>query len=200
MRNLLMVILSGSIFIMSAWSQEPQPTPDCDINNDGFVDAADLFLLMKYWHTGEPVVSTPTETPVIQITPTPTEPTLTPTETMPPKPTTTPTNTSTPTVKPTSTPLENPFAGSWSIHIYGDDTGSGQINIDNKGNMSGSVTGYYDTSIVSGTVSETGNAVFDLRQSGDIIGGGSGAFGSNSGSGSWYTYDGNDGTWTATKI
>jgi len=33
-------------------SQARLPIPDCDINDDGYVDSSDMFILQNYWHTG----------------------------------------------------------------------------------------------------------------------------------------------------
>lgn len=74
-------------FLAPAMAQNPTPTPDLDLNQDGLVDDVDLLLFLGHWHMGERFTPTPvmTETPYVSPTPTQTEtPYVSPTPTLSP--------------------------------------------------------------------------------------------------------------------
>lgn len=76
-------ILAGVLIVAFAcgFAVGQEPTPDCDLNNDGKVDSQDLFLFMREWHrvTAETTFTpTPTQVPTLNPTSTPAPPTMTP--------------------------------------------------------------------------------------------------------------------------
>lgn len=99
----------------------------------------------------------------------------------------------------------NPYQGNWNIAFAGDYTGSGSLKIDQDGKFSFNVTlinANYQTftNTISGSVDDKGNASAKTYYAGDEIGGVSGKFNGNSGSGSWQTAVPTYGTWSASRI
>jgi hypothetical protein len=77
-------ILAGVLILSFAcgFAAGQEPTPDCDLNDDGKVDGQDLFLFMREWHrvTAETSFTpTPSRMPTLSPTPTVAPPTVTPT-------------------------------------------------------------------------------------------------------------------------
>lgn len=101
--------------------------PIGDLNEDGYVDALDLMLLMEHWHEGERFTPTPSPDPELTETPTPTlteTPSETPTSlsTLTPSPTATVTFTDTPTE--TATVTQTPTRTSQSSGFYMGNSGT----------------------------------------------------------------------------
>lgn len=104
--------------------------------------------------------------------------------------------------------VQNPyevFAGTWQGTFSGDDHGTWTANINNQGEVSGTVhsEGYDITFTLSGTVNELGvlEAHYNYQSSGLMPGGNfNGTLTSNTGNGQWDSpNDAMNGTWEGTK-
>lgn len=136
-----------------------------DVNGDGIVDAADLFVIAASWRESS---APPTATP-------------------------TPMSTATPT------PLVHPAEGRYRVEVSGDDSGSGDVVVDDDGNLSGQLRLRHGTVSVEGAVTLDGNVILLYVTGSNVVGAGKGTLSGNSGSGWWENCLDEDGSWTATK-
>lgn len=102
---------------------------------------------------------------------------------------------------PTSTPVActHPGEGTYLIEISGDDTGSGTLQTDAMGNVSGGVLTSVGELYVYGAASLDGQVHARYEYYGQPVGVVVGTMLGSSGGGWWWDIEGDYGTWTATK-
>jgi hypothetical protein len=114
--------------------------------------------------------------------------------------TATPIQTAKPGPTPTVPPSVHPYKGTYNIEIQGEGTGSGSIQIDDNGNVSGSARTESGLFAITGTASLDGALAFFYEQNREIVGGGTGSIQGVSGTGWWEDFEGDRGTWTTTRV
>lgn len=105
----------------------------------------------------------------------------------------------TPTPTETSSGCENRFKGTYQANFSGASSGTATITIDAMGSATGTSTSGPVRSTIEGALSLDGDFFAHLREQGQIIGIVFGKFSGNSGSGQWRDFEGESGSWSATR-